>query len=275
VGRAKSGQNHFQSLLLRYNAFAMNDWALITGSSTGIGLELARQFAAHQFNLVLLARNENRLNTLAGELRSAHRIETKVLVKDLSAPSAPVEIFEALKTIPVSVLVNNAGIGFHGAFAESNLREQSDMMQINMTALVQLTHLFLQPMLARKTGRILNVASIAAFQPGPMINVYYASKAFVHSFSYALSEELSGSGITVTALCPGTTHSEFFERGRFGRRRAPFTMDARTVAEAGYGGLMAGKRVVIPGIPNKIFSTLAKLMPTRLTTAAVRRIHGK
>jgi uncharacterized protein len=254
---------------------AMKDWALITGASSGIGLELARLFAADHCNLVLVARNETKLNELAAELRAAHGVQTQVRVKDLSRTNAAQEIFEALGGTPINILVNNAGIGFHGDFAESDLAAQTDMMQINMTALVQLTHFFLKPMLARKNGRILNVASTAAFQPGPMINVYYASKAFVYSFSYALAEELEGSGVTVTALCPGTTHTEFFVRGNFGPTRAPFTMDARTVAEAGYRGMLRGKRVVIPGLTNQIASALAKRLPVRWTTAVVRRVHQK
>ncbi len=253
----------------------MNDWALITGASSGIGRELAKLFAADKFNVILVARDEGRLTQLAEELRTRHSIQTKVLPYDLSIPNAAQSIFDALKEMPVSVLVNNAGFGFYGAFAESNLAGQTAMMQVNMTALVQLTHLFLQPMIARQTGRILNVASTAAFQPGPLINVYYASKAFVHSFSYALAEEVENSGVTVTTLCPGTTRTEFFKRGNFGDKRAPFTMDARTVAEAGYRGLLSGRRVVIPGWTNKIASALAKRLPLRLTTAIVRRIHQK
>jgi uncharacterized protein len=253
----------------------MNDWVLVTGASSGIGWELAGLFAAGHFNLVLLARNEGRLNKLAEELRAAHGIETKVLVHDLASPGAAQEIFDALRDLPVSLLVNNAGFGLYGPFAESDLRAQTEMMQVNMTALVQLTHLFLQPMLTRRSGKILNVASTAAFQPGPFVNVYYASKAFVHSFSYALAEELAGTGITVTALCPGTTHTEFFRRGNFGNTRAPFTMDARTVAEAGYRGLMNGKRIVIPGMMNKIMAFLARRMPIGVTTRVVRKVHGK
>jgi short-subunit dehydrogenase len=252
----------------------MNKWALITGASAGIGKELAKIFAANKSNLVLVARNESRLNQVAAELRSKNGIETKVLAKDLSSPTAPQEIFNALHDTPVSILVNNAGFGWHAAFAETELQRSLDMMHVNMDALVQLTHFFVRPMLARRAGRILNVASTAAFQPGPMINIYYASKAFVHSFSYALADELRDTGVTVTALCPGTTHTEFFERGNFGPVRAAFTMDARTVAEAGYRGLMRGKRVVIPGVTNKVASALAKRLPVALTTAIVRRIHN-
>jgi uncharacterized protein len=253
----------------------MSDWTVITGASTGIGRELARCFAADRCNLVLVARNKTRLDELAEDLSSKRGIQTRVLAIDLSSPTAPQEIFDALRDTPVSILVNNAGLGFYGAFAESELGAHAEIMQVNMTALVQLTHLFLQPMLARKSGRILNVASTAAFQPGPQVNVYYASKAFVYSFTYALADELSGTGVTVTALCPGMTQTEFFERGNFGTGRAPFAMDARTVAEAGYHGLMKGRRVVIPGLINKITSAIAKRIPVRLTVAVVRKIHKK
>ena len=251
----------------------MNQWALITGASAGIGSELAKLFAGDKFNLVLVARNEARLNQLAAELRSQNGIEAKVVAKDLSSATAPQEIFDAVRDTPVSILVNNAGSGWHGAFAETELQRALDIMHLNMDALGRLTHLFVQPMLARCAGKILNVASTAAFQPGPLISIYYASKAFVYSFSYALAEELKETGVTVTTLCPGTTQTEFFERGNFGPVRASFTMDARTVAEAGYRGLMRGKRVVIPGMTNKITSALAKRLPVALTTAIVRRIH--
>src|ERR1022692_546321 len=251
----------------------MNQWALITGASAGIGSELAKLFAGDKFNLVLVARNEARLNQLAAELRSQNGIEAKVVAKDLSSATAPQEIFDAVRDTPVSILVNNAGSGWHGAFAETELQRALDIMHLNMDALVRLTHLFVQPMLARCAGKILNVASTAAFQPGPLISIYYASKAFVYSFSYALAEELTETGVTVTTLCPGTTQTEFFERGNFGPVRASFTMDARTVAEGGYRGLMRGKRVVIPGMTNKITSALAKRLPVALTTAIVRRIH--
>lgn len=253
----------------------MSEWALITGASSGIGRELAKLFAADQFNLVLVARNESRLAELASELRGRNGIEVRVLAKDLNLPTAPAELFEALRDIPVSILVNNAGVGWRGAFVKTDLSRSLDIMRLNMDALVRLTHLFAQPMLARRAGKILNVASTAAFQPGPMIAIYYASKAFVHSFSYALAEELDGSGVSVTTLCPGTTYTEFFERGNFGPVRAPFTMSAKDVAVAGYRGLMAGKRVVIPGATNKIASFLAKRLPLAMTTAVVRRLHRK
>jgi short-subunit dehydrogenase len=251
----------------------MNQWALVTGASTGIGRELAECFAAGHFNLVLTARNQARLEQAAAELRERHRIETKVLPRDLASPTAAQEIFDALRDTPIDVLVNNAGFGVHGLFAKNDLRGQTDLMQVNMTALVQLTHLFLQPMLARNRGRILNVASTAAFQPGPTINVYFASKAFVYSFSYALAEELTGTNVSVTTLCPGTTRTEFFSHGGFHSPSGPWVMDARSVAEAGYRGTMRGKRVVIPGLLNKIFATLSKRMPARVPARIIRKLH--
>ncbi len=255
----------------------MNNWVLITGASLGIGYELAKVFAAEKFNLVLVARNEARLKKVADELRAQYGIETKILARDLSLANAPQEIFDALRDTPISVLVNNAGFGWRGAFAECDLQSQAlEMMHVNMNSLVALTRLFAPPMLARKQGRILNVASTAAFQPGPFANIYFATKAFVLSFSVALSEELEGTGVTVTALCPGSTRTEFFERaGMQNLRRDGLMMDAGVVARAGFRGLMRGKRMVIPGALNKLTATLANIVPTRLITKIVRRINGK
>lgn len=255
----------------------MNQWALITGGSAGIGRELANVFAASKFNLVLVARNEPRLKQVADELRARHGIETKLLVKDLSLPGAPQEIFDALRDTPISVLVNNAGFGWRGAFAECDLQHTAlEMMHVNMDSLVTLTRLFLPPMLARKEGRILNVASTAAFQPGPFANIYFATKAFVLSFSVALSEELEGTGVTATALCPGSTRTEFFERAGMQNLRPDWhMMDAAIVAEVGYRGLMRGKRVVIPGLLNKFGAALTNFVPTRITTKIVRKLNGR
>jgi hypothetical protein len=251
----------------------MENWVLITGASAGIGLELAHVFAEHDFNLVLVARDAQRLNRLAAELKSAHQIQTQVLTQDLSDPQAAATIFEQVRGKEISVLVNNAGFGAYGRFLDTDLSVQTAMMQVNMTALVELTQLFARPMVERRQGRILNVASTAAFQPGPLLSIYYASKAFVYSFTYALADELAGTGITATALCPGMTKTEFQERAHLAESGRWPLMSARSVAEKGYAGLMKGKRVVIPGLMNQVSSFIAKRAPARLTTLVVRRIH--
>ncbi len=254
-----------------------NEWVLITGASSGIGLEFAKIFASHQFNLVLSARNASKLNELAIELSRKHSVKTAVVVKDLAKPGAPAEIFSELdhQQISISVLVNNAGFGADDFFAAEKREVCSDMIQTNITALTELTHLFLQPMLARKAGRILNVASTAAFQPGPKMAVYYASKSFVFSFSNAIANELKGTGVTVTTLCPGPTRSEFHQRAGTKRSEQVMTkwmMSAVEVAEAGYDGLMKGKRIVIPGMMNKIGVGLAKVAPTKVSAAVARKV---
>ena len=253
----------------------MQQWALITGASTGIGYELAKLLAADHFNLVLVARNETRLNQVANELKAAHGTTTRILPKDLSDSATPQEIFEASRDTPISVLINNAGFGSMRPFAEEDLKCSVDMIRVNVESLVQLTHLFLRPMLERKAGRILNVASTAAFQPGPFTAIYYASKAFVFSFSVAVAEEVSGTGVTVTTLCPGFTKTEFHERAGMKRSSGIPMMSAEAVATAGYRGMLRGKRIVIPGTVNKITSCLAHCMPVNLTSRIVRKINGK
>jgi short-subunit dehydrogenase len=197
------------------------------------------------------------------------------MVKDLARPGVALEIFDELRDCPIEVLVNNAGFGLYGRFVENELPTQTAIMQVNMNALVELTYLFVKPMLERRHGRILNVASTAAFQPGPLINVYYASKAFVFSFSYALAEELRGTGVTVTTLCPGTTATEFFARGNFGPVRAPFTMGADEVATIGYRAMMKGTPVVIAGWINRLAAAVSRRLPSAWTMAIVRRVHRR
>ena len=253
---------------------AMKNWALITGGSVGIGYELAKCFAADRFNLVLVARNEARLSQVAAEFRAQHGVEVTILARDLSFAGAPAQIFEELRDTPVSVLVNNAGFGWHGPFVEDDLRHSLDMMHVNMSALVALTHLFAQPMLERRQGRILNVASTASFQPGPTAAIYFATKAFVYSFSCALAGELAGTGVTVSVLCPGSTRTEFHERARMQRLSKTMPMmDARVVAETGYRGLMKGRRVIIPGLVNKMTAVLGKALPERMTSRVVRKLY--
>jgi short-subunit dehydrogenase len=253
----------------------MASWALITGASSGIGYELAKLLAANQFNLVVVARNETRLKAVAAELQAEHGIVARALPKDLAIPAAPAEIFDLTRDLPISILLNNAGFGWQGPFTAEDLQGSLDMLEVNAAALVRLTHLFVQPMLARRAGRILNVASTAAFQPGPFTAMYYASKAFVFSFSVALGEELAGTGVTVTTLCPGLTRTEFQERASMARSsRWLRMMSAEAVARSGYRGLMAGQRIVIPGALNKLTSSLSRCLPATFTAKIVRRING-
>jgi hypothetical protein len=245
--------------------------ALITGASGGIGLELARIFAREGYRVVLVARNEKRLKEIAQELRPA---ESEVIALDLSLPGAAEEIHG--KTSKVDVLVNNAGFGVFGKFVEKGLAEELNMMQLNMTALVILTRLYLPSMIAAGSGKIMNLASTAAFQPGPLMAIYFATKAFVLSFSEAIANELEGTGVTVTALCPGPTTSDFQERAQMqnsGLVKGRKMMDARTVAEAGYRALMAGKRIEIPGLANKLLIQSLRLSPRSIVTKMVRRMQ--
>src|SRR6266699_6085456 len=254
--------------------------ALITGASIGIGRELAKLFAQDGYALVLVARNGPRLSEFADELQRQFGIAAKPIPLDLTSPAAPQFLFDQLtrEGIQVDVLVNNAGYGKLGAFADVALEEQLGQVQLNITALTHLTKLFLGPMLERKSGKILNVASTAGFQPGPLMAVYYATKAYVISFSEALANELKGTGVTVTCLCPGATDTGF--QGRAGteqtvlfRKMRP--MDAGTVARDGYRGLMAGKILVISGLRNRLLAESIRLAPRKLVTAISRKILDK
>jgi short-subunit dehydrogenase len=253
--------------------------ALITGASGGIGYELALLFARDGFDCILIARSEDRLNELAAHLESEFRVKTLVLAKDLSKATAVDEIYEEVSAaaMPVDVLVNNAGFPVYGLFVETDLTIELQMLQVNVVALTALTKLFLKSMVERRYGRILNLASTAAFEPGPLMAVYYASKAYVLSFSEALSNELQGSGVTVTALAPGPTRTGFQKRGHLEDSRLVQgeIADAASVARAGYRGLMAGKTLVIPGFSNKLIPWIVRVSPRRVVTRVVRRMQER
>jgi short-subunit dehydrogenase len=256
---------------------ASDETVLITGASSGIGLELARLFAADGSRLILVARNRERLEALAEELRKAHGAESLVLPQDLSDPRAPQALFDQLaaKKVEVDVLVNNAGFGALGCVARLALERQMEMIQVNIAALTSLTRLFLPGMMARNRGGILNVASTAAFQSGPNMAVYYASKAYVLSFTEALAEELSSTGIHVSCLAPGPTATEFGDRSgmthslvfRLG------TMSARRVAELGYRGLRHRKTLVVAGIINRLGTLLVRFFPRFMIRKVIKRLQ--
>jgi short-subunit dehydrogenase len=257
-----------------------NQTALITGASTGIGYELAKLFARDKYHLVLVARSGPKLALVAGELRQQHGVTVKTIPLDLGLPQASQNLFEETQRagIHVDVLVNNAGYGQSGQFVDIPPEEDYGQIQLNVTALTLLTKLYLGPMLVRRAGKIMNVASTAAFQPGPLMAVYYATKAYVLSFSEAIADELRNSGVSVTCFCPGATLTEFQKRAqtensRLFKQLAP--MDARTVAKDGYRALMAGKTVAISGFKNWLVAESVRFAPRKLVTAISRWVAEK
>jgi short-subunit dehydrogenase len=248
--------------------------AVITGASGGIGYELARLFARDGYPLLLAARNGDKLREVAAELTKAHGVAASVLALDLTTAEAQRQLAEEAERLgPVAVLVNNAGFGLYGPFVMADLTATLEMVQLNVVALTHLSRLLLPGMVQRGRGKILNVASMASFFPGPLMGCYYATKAFVLHLTEALDVELHGTGVRVAALCPGPTETGFKARAGAGTSRLfqANLLNATVVAEIGYRGLMAGRRIIIPGVLNRIM-----LFATRLTPRwAVARIVGR
>jgi short-subunit dehydrogenase len=252
--------------------------ALVTGASSGIGLELASLAARDRHDLVLVARRRERLESIGRGLAEEFGIRAIVLDRDLADPSVPETLAREVseRGIAVDVLVNNAGFGLWGFFAETALERELEMIDVNVAALTALAKLFLPGMIARRSGRILNVASTAAFQPGPLMAVYYATKAYVLSFSEALASETAGTGVTVTALCPGPTATGFQESAGMGPVplfNPALLTKTSDVARAGWNGMKRGKRIVIPGFTNRILVQSERLAPRRLVTAISRKLQ--
>ena len=247
--------------------------ALITGASGGIGFELARICAAEKHDLVLVARRENVLRELSDDLANRHGIRSWPIACDLADPAGPSQVAESVKALKVEIdiLINNAGFGLLGEFVDQPPDGQLEMIDLNIRALTHLTRLLLPAMIARRSGRILNVASTAAFQPGPLMAVYYAAKAYVLSFSVALSLEVEKAGVTVTALCPGPTSTGFQAVAGISEKAAKKSgMDAGRVALEGYRGMMQGKHGVTPGLANKAGGLAAKFAPRVLFARAAK-----
>jgi len=257
----------------------MSKTALITGASGGIGYELALLLARDGFDCILVARSRDKLDELAARLESEFRVKTLVVARDLSKSTAVDEIYEEVSaaSMSIDVLVNNAGFPVYGRFVDTDWQTELDMLQVNVVALTALTKLFVRGMVERRNGRILNLASTAAFVPGPLMAVYYASKAYVLSFSQALANELQGTGVTVTALAPGPTRTGFQKRGVMEDSRLVRGQiaDAKSVAAAGYRGMMRGKTIVIPGFSNKLIPWVARVSPRGAVTRVVRRMQER
>jgi len=248
-----------------------NKTALVTGASAGLGAELSRLFAADGHDVVLVARRRDNLEALAGELEKQHGVHATVLPEDLTDPGAPERIARTLdeRGIAVEFLVNNAGFGTSGAFATADVGRELAMVAVNVTTLVHLTRLLLPAMIARKSGRILNLGSTAGFVPGPFMAGYYASKAFVNSFTQALAYELRGTGVTATVSCPGATLTEFAavagnDKSRLFQAAA---MTAPVVAAHAYRAMMRGRPMAIPGIRNKLAMQSLRFAPRGMLAA--------
>lgn len=255
----------------------MSKTALVTGASEGIGYEFCQLLAKDGYSVVLTARNQQRLEQRAAELQK-YNIETVVIAEDLSKVDACKNLFRQLqeKNIEIDILINNAGFATFGMYSTTSLETETQLLQVNVVALTQLTKLFLPAMLKKGAGKIMNVGSMAGFVPGPGMAVYYASKAYVMSFSEALANELAGTGVNVTLLCPGPTTTEFQARAGMADSKLfklVKPMTALAVAEEGYRGMMRSESIVITGAINQISAAITKFIPRKAVTAMVRRIQ--
>ncbi len=254
--------------------------ALVTGASAGIGKELAERFAKNGCDLILVARRTDELNALAARLTEAHAAKVHVMSADLGDATAPRKLFDDVtaKGLSVEILINNAGFGALGEFATADLARMISMIQLNVVALTELTRLFLPAMVKNRRGKVLNVASTAAFQPGPLMAVYYATKAYVLSFSEALHEELRDTGVTVTCLCPGPTKTEFGDVADMSGTSlfsGPNVMAVGPVADAAFHGLMAGRRLVVPGFRNRLLIFAVRFAPRSVILKLVKGFQSK
>lgn len=251
----------------------MKKTVLITGASGGIGKELADRFAKDGNNMVLVARSEANLAKLAKEYREKYKVQVKIYAKDVSVPGVVEDIAADLRMngIVVDYLVNNAGFGLYGSFLENDLEKEMNMIDVNIKALTIMTKVFL-PEIKQRQGGIMNVASVAAFYPGPLMAVYFATKAYVLSFTEALENELFGTGVTVTALCPGPTATGFIDRSDVGSSKLyqSGVMDVGVVADEAYRDFLKGKTLIIPGAIHRFITSLPRLLPRKVMTGQIR-----
>jgi short-subunit dehydrogenase len=252
--------------------------ALVTGAASGLGYELSLLLANDGYNLILVDIDGTNLKKVKSELVSTYNCEVDILIKDLSKPDAAAGIVNEINPVSVDVLINNAGFGLFGTFSDTDWQRESEMLHLHILTSTHLTKLLLEGMLKKGSGKILNISSLAAFQPGPLMSIYYASKAYMLSFSEAIANELKGTGVTVTALCPGPTKTSFQEMvsNDSSENKIGFNMAcAKQVAVYGYKAMHKGKTVAIPGRFNKLLSALPRFLSRNRATSIVRRIQEK
>jgi short-subunit dehydrogenase len=258
----------------------MHNYTLITGATSGIGLELAKEFARNGHHLIIVARTAEKLESTVQELKQLAQIEVVPIECDLAKHTSAGELYEQIvnQDLIVDVLVNNAGVGVYGEFTKTDAADELSMLNLNVISLTLLTKYFLESMVERNQGKILNIASLAAFEPGPLMSVYYASKSYVLHFTEALAEELERhSGITVSAVCPGPTDTDFAEKAGATQARLfnipGFVMQPEDVAKAAYQGLMDKERVIIPGWQNKVSRQMERILPRTWLTKLYERLN--
>lgn len=254
--------------------------ALVTGAASGLGLELSKLLAKDGYDLILVDVDAEKLVQAQQEIALKYPSEIQLIHKDLSTCNVAAEIFQAIENKPIDVLINNAGFGIFGSFSDTDWQREAAMLNLHVVTTTHLTKLVLKGMVERGSGKILNMSSLAAFQPGPLMSLYYASKAYILSFSEAIANELKGSGVTVTALCPGQTKTCFQEVVSNGAKTSENKINfnvgcPKEVAKYGYEAMQKGKIVAIPGNINKFLSKLPRFVSRRTATAVIRRIQEK
>ena len=254
-------------------------YALVTGGSSGIGYELAKLFAQDHYNLVLVARNQQELDTVAAELRQQYGVQVETIAKDLFQRQAPFDVYDEVKAkgIQIDALVNDAGQGQYGEFVETDINRELDIIQLNVGAYVTFTKLYLKEMVARGEGKILQVSSIGGELPGPLQSVYHGTKAFVTSFTEAVREEVKDTGVLITALLPGVTDTDFFNKADMNQSKLVAEgskADPADVAKDGYEALLAGKDKIVSGFKNKVQVAVSNIIPDDLVAANMHQ-QGK
>lgn len=257
----------------------MNKIGLVTGAASGLGYEFSNLLANDSYDLILIDINEFKLNDSKQKLEEHHNVKVNTIICDLRTPKIAESVYEEVKNKNIDVLINNAGFGLFGFFSETDWEIEESMIFVHVLTMTHLTKLILKDMIFRGSGKILNVSSLAAIQPGgPLMAVYFATKAYILSFSEALANEVKGTGVTVTVLCPGQTKTNFENAAASNSNTKvskikPFTADPVKVAVYGYNAMKAGKSNAIPGIMNKLIVLLLRLLPRRFTVQLIRKIQ--